>query len=60
MAIEGLRLNVSVQPGWYLFPFYDDARRPSDPERSRAAGNHDQERMGRRRSSRNKASRIPP
>jgi integrase len=22
-----------VQPGWYLFPFYDDARRPSDPTR---------------------------
>jgi integrase len=33
MAIEGIRLNVSVQPGWYLFPFYDDARRPSDPAR---------------------------
>jgi integrase len=22
-----------VQPGWYLFPFYDDARRPTDPTR---------------------------
>jgi integrase len=22
-----------VQPNWYLFPFYDDARRPTDPSR---------------------------
>jgi integrase len=22
-----------VQPGWYLFPFYDDARKPTDPTR---------------------------